>query len=206
VTGDFSKELHLGGNQMLMRGQAVQLRSSTPYHQWQYGGERYIFRVVNITTYLKLDSQLPESFTIHLAQHAALLLMVSPVKHDNLWTTGWEVYFQTEYNYCMLKRIGCLVYYRLEKAERKKFGTHGALAVLIGLNGFKMPDFTYALYKPHSKQMLFRRDVLFAEEYMPCREGRQMLAALKPGQWLRRGIFISCRDPNYERKRGVLLV
>ena len=87
VTGDFPKELHLGGNQMMLRGQAIQLRSSTPYHQWQYGGGRYIFRVVNITTYLKLDSQLPESLTIYLAQHAAMLLMVSPVKHEGVWTT-----------------------------------------------------------------------------------------------------------------------
>ena len=41
LTGDFSKELHLGKNQFLCRGKAVQLRSSTPYHQWQHAGERY---------------------------------------------------------------------------------------------------------------------------------------------------------------------
>jgi hypothetical protein len=176
VSGDFSKEMHLGENQMMTRGQAVQLRSSTPHHQWQHGGERYIFRVINITTCLKLDSQLPESLTINLAQHASLLLMVSPVEHKGLWTAGWEVCFQTECNYCMLKRAGCLVYCRLEKEERKNFGTHGALAVLIGLNGFKMPDFTHALYKLHSKQVLYRRDVLFAEEHMPCREGRKTVS------------------------------
>jgi hypothetical protein len=155
VTGDFSKEMHLGDNQMMTRGQAVQLKSSTPCHQWQHGGERHIFRG---TVHLKLNSQLPESLTANLARHVSLLLMISPVKYEGLW------------NY---ERVGCLVHHRLEKEERKKFGTHGALAALIGLNGFKIPDFTHAIYKPHSKQILCRRDVLFAEERMPHREGRK---------------------------------
>ena len=135
-------------------------------------------RLINITTYLQLDSQLPKSLTIRLAQHAALLLMICPVMHNGLETTGFQVYFKTEFNLTMLKRIGCMVYYRLEKEQRAKFGAHGALAVLVGLNGFKFPDFTYQLCIPKSRQTTFRRDLLFAEEHMPYREGRAMLTTM----------------------------
>ena len=114
-----------------------------------------------------LDSQLPEALTVEVTERAALLLMVSPVVHKGLMTTGHKVYFQTDYNLAMIKRLGCLVHCRLEKKERKRFGHHGALAVNIGLNGFKFPDFTCRLYIPHSRQIIFRRDVSFAEDYMP---------------------------------------
>ena len=98
LTGDFSKELHLGKNQFMCRGKAVQLRSSTPYHQWQCAGERYMFRVINMTTYVMLDAQFPEALTIHAAQCASLILMVSPVAHDGLMTTAYRVYFQVDFN------------------------------------------------------------------------------------------------------------
>jgi hypothetical protein len=184
LTGDFPKELHLGKNQFMCRGEAAQLRSSTPYHQWQHAGERYMFRVINMTTYVMLDAQFPEALTIHAAQCASLILMVSPVTHDGLMTTACRVYFQVDFNYNILKRQGCMVHYRLEKRERKKFGTQGSLAVLIGLNGFKFPDFTYKLYLPSNKEIIYRRDVLFAEECLPHRHGREMLGA-KFDQWVR---------------------
>jgi hypothetical protein len=194
LRGDFAKQNHFGDNQIMCRGQAVQLKSTTPYHQWQCGGERYMFQLLNMSTHLMLDSQLPESLTVEVAEHAALLLMISPVEYKGLMTTGYKVYFQTDYNLTMLKRLGCLVYYRLEKKERKRFGHHGALAVHIGLNGFKFPDFTYKLYVPSSQQIIFRRDVLFAEDYMPFREGRGVLSALKEDHWIRPGVGVLSRS------------
>ena len=194
LRGDFAKQNHFGDNKIMCRGQAVQLKSTTPYHQWQHGGERYMFQLLNMSTYLMLDSQLPESLTIDVAEHAALLLMISPVEYKGLMTTGYKVYFQTDYNLSMLKRLGCLVYYRLEKKERKRFGHHGALAVHIGLNGFKFPDFTYKLFIPHSRQIIYRRDVLFAEDYMPFREGRGMMTTVNHDHWIRPGVGVLTRS------------
>jgi hypothetical protein len=79
VVGDFAKQLHFGENQISCRDRLVQLKSSPPHHQWLNPAERHVFRVVNITTYIKLDSQLPDRFTMHCAKHACLTLMVSPV-------------------------------------------------------------------------------------------------------------------------------
>ena len=194
VRGDFSKEMHLGQNQIMCRDQIVQLKSSTPYHQWQYGGERYMLKVTNMATYLKLDSQLPKSMTLEVLRHAALVLMVSPTEYQGLITTGYKVYFQTDYNYTLLKRLGCMVYYRLEKKDRKRFGYHGALAIHVGLNGFKFPDFTYKLYIPQTRQFIFRRDVLFAEDYMPFRESRQQLSNFKQDHWVRPGVGVLSRS------------
>jgi hypothetical protein len=188
LRGDFAKQNHFGDNRIMCRGRAVQLKSTTPCHQWQHGGERYMFQLLNMSTCLMLDSQLPEALTVEVAEHAALLLMISPVQYKGLMTTGHKVYFQTDYNLTMLKRLGCLVYYRLEKKERKRFGQHGALAVHIGLNGFKFPDFTCKLYMPHSRQVIYRRGVLFAEDYMPFREGRGMLSTVKDDHWIRPGV------------------
>jgi hypothetical protein len=122
------------------------------------------------------------------------------MKDFGLWATGWEVFFQTEFNYNTLKRQGCLVHYREEKEERKKFGSRGSLAVLIGLNGFKMPDFTCKLCKPPNKQIVHRRDVLFAEDYLPHREGRQLLTNVKQDHWLKREIG-GAETRHFHRKR-----
>ena len=192
VVGDFAKQLHLGKNQISCRGRLVQLKSSPPHHQWLNPAERYVFRVVNITTYIKLDSQLPDRFTIECAEHAALMLMVSPVLHQGVWTSGYKVYFKADFNYNMLKRIGSLVYVRLQKKQRVKFGVHGALGVLIGLGGFKFPDFTYKVWMPNN-EILFVRDCLIAEDYRPFAVSRKAMS-LDHGHWLSRGIGVMTRS------------
>jgi hypothetical protein len=94
----------------------------------------------------------------------------------------------------MLKRLGCLVHCRLEKKERKRFGHHGALAVHIGLNGFRFPDFTRELFVLHSRQIIYRRDVLFAEDYMPFREGRGMMTTVNHDHWMGPGVGVLTRS------------
>jgi hypothetical protein len=38
LRGDFAKQNHFGENKIMCRGKAVQLKSTTPCHQWQHGG------------------------------------------------------------------------------------------------------------------------------------------------------------------------
>jgi hypothetical protein len=87
-----------------------------------------------------------------------------------------------------------MVYYRLEKKDRKRFGYHGALAVHVGLNGFKFPDFTYKLHAPQTRQFIFRRDVLFAEDCMPHCESRMNLSNFSQDHWARPGVGVLSRS------------
>ena len=100
-------------------------------------------RMTNVATFIKLDSQLPERFTMHCAQHACVLLKVSPMQHRGKWTSGHKLYFKSDFDYRILKRIGCLVCVKLQKSQRIKFGQHGALGVLLGIGnrGFQIHRF-----------------------------------------------------------------
>jgi hypothetical protein len=93
LRGDFAKQNHFGENKILCRGQAAQLKSTTPHHQhqWQCGRGEVHVSVAEHVHMPNLDSQLPESLTIEVAEHAALLLMISPAEHKGLMTTGYKI-------------------------------------------------------------------------------------------------------------------
>ena len=192
VKGDFAKQLHFGKNEIMCRDRIVQLKSSPPYHQRLNPAERYMYRMTNVATFIKLDSQLPERFTIHCAQHACLLLMVSPIQYRGKWTSGYKLYFKSDFDYRILKRIGCLVYVKLQKSQRIKFGQHGALGVLLGIGGFKFTDFTYKVWSPN-EEIIFTRDCVFAEDYRPFQVGRQTLSVQR-SHWLSLDVGVLSRS------------
>jgi hypothetical protein len=192
VRGDFAKELHFGKNEIQCRDRIVQLKSSPPHHQYLNPAERYTYRLVNIATYIKLDSQLPAKFTIHCTRHAALILMVSPMLYKGKWTSAYKLYFKSDFNYLLLKRLGSLVYCKLQKAQRVKFGVHGALGMLLGLGGFKFNDFTYQVWLPNN-EIIFVRDCVIAEDYRPFAVGRRAVS-VDQGHWLSRGVGAMSRS------------
>ena len=136
IFGDAAGE-HLGGKMdSTMRKHTIQFRASTPGKQFMHGGEQFILRLTNITTYLLLDSQAPPRHNLRAAQHACHTLASMAFELDGRITTGHREIFGVDLDLRVFKRWGCLACIRIDKEERDKFGSHGLFGVLMGLYGY----------------------------------------------------------------------
>ena len=175
IFGDAAGE-HLGGKMdVTMRKNEIQFRASTPGKQFMHGGEQYILRLTNVTTYLMLDSQAPKRYTLRAAQHACHILASIAFEMDGRITTAHREIFGVDLDLRIFKRWGCLVYIRIDKTEREKFEAHGLFGVLMGLHGYKFEDWTYEVHVFRTKATRHTRDLVFMEDIMPFLHGRELL-------------------------------
>ena len=173
--GDAAGE-HLGGEMdALMRKEFIQFRASTPGKQFMHGGEQFILRLTNVTTYLLLDSQAPTRCTLRAAQHACHILASMAFEMAGRITTPHREIFGVDLDLRVFKRWGCLVYIRIDKSEREKFGAHGLFGVLMGLHAYTFEDWTYEVLVFRTKSTRFTRDLVSMEDVMPFLHGREML-------------------------------
>ena len=81
-----------------------------------------------------------------------------------MMTTAHREIFGVDLDLRIFKRWGCLVYVRMDKSERNKFGAHGLFGVLLGLHGYKFEDWTYEVYVFRTKGIRHTRDLVFIEK------------------------------------------
>ena len=175
IFGDAAGE-HLGGRMRdWMRDHLIAYHSATPGHQYQHGCEQYISSLANITTYLMLDSQAPVKYTLRAAQHGCHIMATMHITIDGRDTTGLREIFGNDMDLRVLKRWMCLCYVRLDKKERETFGTHGLFGALLGLHGYTYEQWTYEVLIFRTRGIRHTRDVVFMENIMPFRIGRQHL-------------------------------
>ena len=137
-------------------------------------------RLTNVTTHLMLDSPAPKKCELREAQHACHVLASTAFKLNGRVTTAHREIFGIDLDLRVFKRWGCLVYVRIDKAEREKFGAHGLFGVLLGLHGYKFEDWTYEVYIFRTKGTRHTRDLVFMEEVMPWLHGRELLQRQTP--------------------------
>ena len=94
---------------------------------------------------------------------------------DGRITTGHREIFGVDMDLRVFKRWGCLVYIRIDKTERDKFGAHGLFGILMGLHGYKFEDYTYEVHCFRTKAMRHTRDIVFMEDIVPFLHGRELL-------------------------------
>ena len=89
----------------------------------------------------------------------------------------------------MLKRVGCEAFFLLERKDRVRFGSRGSRGILLALDIYNYPDYTYLIWCPFDNRVYVRRDVLFNQHAMPCKDARQLLRDRgAENTWLRRGL------------------
>jgi len=181
-------EVYLGdGDPTQQKGQVrdwllskgVQVRSSTPHRQGQnYGAEGYARKWSTAVTFIMLDSQLPKKFTKYAGKSACVILSIMAIELDGRMTTAFYEFHGVKFDVRLLKRVGCEVFFLLEKKDRVKFGVKGRRGVLLGFPLHTGPEWTYWVYDFLSGVVLQRRDVLFNERSMPFVDARMKFTSV----------------------------
>jgi hypothetical protein len=121
------------------------------------------------------------------------------IERDGRHTSPFFEMFGIQPDLRTLKRVGCEVFWLLNKSDRVKCGTRGARGVLIGIAAHAHPEWTYVVWSPLTNLMYFRKDVLFDQASMPFRDARTLISSVDSGPTdMRRGIAhftrSTCRD------------
>jgi hypothetical protein len=190
VCTDAAPELIHGPAKKWMKSQCIKTMSGVP-HKWQTSliEKKCVRHFSKVTTHLMLDSQLPLRFLEMVGQMACLLISYLHIERDGRHTSAYFEMFGIEPDLRTLKRVGCEVFWLLNKADRIKFGSRGVRGVLIGIAAHTHPEWTYIVWSPLTDRVYYRRDVLFDQTSMPFRDARTLIASPLSGPTdLRRGI------------------
>jgi hypothetical protein len=141
------------------------------------------------TTHIMLDSQLPLRFLELVGQAACIVISFMHFEIDGRHSSGFFEIFHKDPDLRMLKRVGCEIYFLLEKQDRLKYGPKGVRGVLVGCANHSHPDWTYVAWSPVTDHTYYRRDILFNQRPMPFRDARKLISTPASGpQQVRRGI------------------
>ncbi len=92
--------------------------------------------------------------------------------------------------------FGCGVLVRLKDEEQSKFHPKCALMIFIHY-ATQHPLYTYAVYSPQTKRVLFRQDCIFLTNLFPMRTART-----KNGLGIEEDVIIPYRSPSSIRSGG----
>jgi hypothetical protein len=91
---------------------------------------------------------------------------------EGVWATPWELVHGEPFpDSSIVVPFGCAVLVLLNKQERETF--MGTCAMMIFVHyALDHPLYTYAVYSPRTKRVLYRQDVVFLPNVFPMREAR----------------------------------
>ncbi len=103
---------------------------------------------------------------------------------EKVWATPFELMHGEPYpDSGIVVPFGCGCLVLLREEEREKFKPKCALMVFIHY-ALNHPLYTYALYSPKTKKVLYRQDVIFLPNVFPMREARMMGHLVPEGEKL----------------------
>jgi hypothetical protein len=150
---------------------------------------RHVRAFSSATTHIMLDSQLPLRFLELVGQAACIVMSFMHFEIDGRHSTACFEIFGKDPDLRMLKRMGCEIYFLLEKSDRVKHGSKGVRGVLVGCANHSHPDWTHVVWSPVTNNTYYRRDILFNQRSMPFRDARKLISTPASGpQHVRRGI------------------
>ncbi len=93
-------------------------------------------------------------------------------RKEKVWATPWEVMHGELFpDSSIVVPFGCAALVLLNKDEREKF--KGTCAMMIFIHyAMNHPLYTYAMFSPRTKKVMFRQDVIFLPHVFPMREAR----------------------------------
>ena len=91
---------------------------------------------------------------------------------EQTWATPYELEHGEPYpDASVVVPFGCGALVRLRNDKQEKFKPKCALLIFIHY-AMRHPLYTYALYSPKTKRILYRQDVIFLTNIFPMREAR----------------------------------
>ena len=152
-----------------------------PYTPEQNYAEGYLGRVTAMASFAMVYSGAP----LHLWRYCIMCavfinnITATYFSKEGIWAIPFELVHHEPYpDSGIVVPFGCGCLVLLKEDEREKFKPRCALMVFVHY-AINHPLYTYAVYSPKSKRVLFRQDVIFLTNVFPMREARAM-SSLEP--------------------------
>ena len=165
IGGDLAEECHRRG---------VQSAFICPYTPEQDQAEGYLGRVTTMASFAMVYSGAPLFMWIWCIQCAVFINNITTTyfSKEQTWATPYELEHGEPYpDASVVVPFGCGALVRLRNDKQEKFKPKCALLIFIHY-AMRHPLYTYALYSPKTKRILFRQDVIFLTNVFPMREAR----------------------------------
>jgi hypothetical protein len=145
-----------------------------PHTPEQDQAEGYLGRVTTMASFAMVYAGAPIFMWIWCIQCAVFINNITATYYskENVWAIPYELMHGEPYpDSSVVVPFGCAALVLLNKKERKKFKPRCAMLIFIHY-AMQHPLYTYALYSPKSKRVLYRQDVIFLTNVFPMREAR----------------------------------
>jgi hypothetical protein len=166
VGGDLAEECHRRG---------VQSAFICPYTPEQDQADGYLMgRVTTMASFAMVYSGAPLFMWIWCIQCAVFINNITATyfSKEQIWATPYELEHGEPYpDASVVVPFGCGALVRLRNDKQGKFKPKCALMIFIHY-AMRHPLYTYALYSPKTKRVIFRQNVIFLTNLFPMREAR----------------------------------
>jgi hypothetical protein len=164
------------GGQLMKECQKRSVKSAyiCPHKKQQNYAEGYIGRITSLATYGMVYSGAPMFMWRWCIACAVFINNITATfySEENVWATPYEVLHNEPYpDSSVVVPFGCGVLVLLTDNEQGKFKSKCALMVFIHY-AIQHPLYTYAVYSPRTKRVLFRQDCIFLTNLFPMRDAR----------------------------------
>jgi hypothetical protein len=149
---------------------------SCPYNPKQNYSEGYLGRVTSMASFAMVLAGAPMFMWRWAIMCAAFINNISATfyKREMVWATPYELAHGEPYpDSSVVVPFGCAVLVLLEKEEREKFKATCAMMIFVHY-AQDHPLYTYAVFSPRTKRVLYRQDCIFLPEIFPMRMARIM--------------------------------
>lgn len=145
-----------------------------PYRKQQNYAEGYLGRVTALASYGMVYSGAPMFMWVWCISCAVFINNITAAFYssENLWATPYEVVHNEPFmDSSIVVPFGCGVLVLLTEAEMGKFQSRCALMIFVHYAN-QHPLYTYAVYSPRTKRVLYRQDCIFLTNLFPMRSVR----------------------------------
>ncbi len=167
---------HIGGDlleECLTR--SVKSAFICPYKKEQNYAEGYLGRITSLATYGMVYAGAPMFMWRWCIACAVFINNITATFYslEQVWATPYEVVHNEPFpDASIIVPFGCGVLVLLNKEEQGKFHSRCALMVFVHY-AVQHPLYTYAVYSPRTKRILFRQDCIFLTNFFPMRVARK---------------------------------
>ncbi len=165
IGGDLIEQCHIRN---------VQSAFICPYTPEQDQAEGYLGRVTTMASFGMVYSGAPLFMWRWCIQCAVFINNIAATYFsvEKVWATPYELEHGEPYpDVSIVVPFGCAALVRLRNDDQEKFKPKCALMIFI-YYAMKHPLYTYAMYSPMTKKVIYRQDVIFLTNVFPMREAR----------------------------------
>ncbi len=159
-----------GGDLMEECGKrGVQSAFICPFTPEQDQAEGYLGRVTTMASFAMVFSGAPIFMWVWCIQCAVFInnLTATWFSKEKVWATPYELEHGEPYpDASIIVPFGCAALVRLRNERQQKFKPKCALLIFVHY-AMKHPIYTYALYSPKTRRVIYRQDVIFLTNVFP---------------------------------------